>query len=473
MPDRPQVVELPYQCDSVVYFAALKPLPSPIWLDSCQPLSQQGRYDIMAADPPTILTTQGDTTTIQYAESQTESLDDPFVLLEQHLPSACPVAVFHGESLPFCGGALGYFGYDLGRRLESIPAHAKADLSLPDMHFGIYPWAVITDHLRQKCVLVAQPEIDTRPILARLMARQDLKSILEYENISFNINNFKGSFNKQHYFQKFDKIQKHILEGDCYQINFAQRFSADYQGDPLAGYLALRAKLPSPFAGYLPLEDGALLCLSPERFIACHDGIATTSPIKGTIARGDTPEEDESNQAALSNSDKDRAENLMIVDLLRNDLSKTCREVKTPTLFELQSFANVHHLVSTITGRIRPGVSVLDVLRAAFPGGSITGAPKVRAMSIIDELEPHRRGPYCGSLGYISACGRMDSNIAIRTVICDRGRMHCYGGGGIVADSGAESEYQESITKVALLMRTLEQEFGKPRDNLPDGTGDK
>jgi para-aminobenzoate synthetase component 1 len=461
MLDQPQVVELPYQRDSVVFFTALKSLPDPIWLDSCQPMSQQGRYDILAAAPHSRVTTRGDITTIVRHGDTSQSPEDPFTLLEQLLPTPCEAAVLDGEALPFCGGALGYFGYDLGRRLESIPAHAEADLSLPDMHFGLYSWAVISDHQRQKSVLVAQPEVDTRPVLARLNAQHDLKLILEYDSKSLNISDFEGCSDKQHYFQKFDSIQKHILEGDCYQVNFAQRFSATYQGDPLAGYLALRAQLPSPFAGYVPLENGALLCLSPERFIACDDGIATTSPIKGTIARGRTPEEDKKHQVTLSNSDKDRAENLMIVDLLRNDLSKTCREVKTPTLFELQSFANVHHLVSTITGRLRPGVSSLDVLRAAFPGGSITGAPKVRAMSIIDELEPYRRGPYCGSLGYISACGRMDSNIAIRTVICDQGRMHCYGGGGIVADSDAESEYQESVTKVALLLRTLEREFGR------------
>ncbi|WP_041523215.1 aminodeoxychorismate synthase component I [Gilvimarinus agarilyticus] len=472
MPHRPQVVELPYQQDSVAYFAMLTTLPYPVWLDSCQPMSQHGRYDILAADPLSRITTVGDTSHIVSGDTRRHSHADPFVLLQELLPSHCPPAEFDGEALPFCGGALGYFGYDLGRRLESIPAHAKADISLPDMHFGIYAWAIITDHLHQKTVLVAQPKIDIGPILALLTSPTNLKSFLEKTNKSFIIKRFRESSNKKHYFEKFDTIQKHILEGDCYQINFAQRFSSQYEGDPLAGYLALRAKLPSPFAGFMPLDEGAILCLSPERFIACRDGKATTSPIKGTIARGATPEQDQQNQATLSASTKDRAENLMIADLLRNDLSKTCREVKTPRLFELQSFANVHHLVSTITGRIRPDKNALDVLRAAFPGGSITGAPKVRAMSIIDELEPYRRGPYCGSLGYISACGSSDTNIAIRTVIGNAGQLHCYGGGGIVADSEAESEYQESITKVALLLRTLEESFNAKAANLPNGTGD-
>ncbi|WP_049721771.1 aminodeoxychorismate synthase component I [Gilvimarinus polysaccharolyticus] len=472
MHDQPQVIELLYQRDSVVYFMALKQLPYPIWLDSCQPMSQQGRYDIIAAEPNSRIITCGKTTVIECGNSTTESLEDPFVLLQQQLPSTCTNAVLDGEPLPFCGGLLGYFGYDLGRRLESLPSCATVDMTLPDMHFGFYPWAIVTDHQRQKSVLVAQPGVDTDRIVSLINARQELKSNLEKDGISFEISKFKGNSNKQHYFQKFDLIQKHILEGDCYQINFAQRFSALYRGDPLAGYLALRAQLPSPFAGYIPLDEGALLCISPERFIACADGKATTSPIKGTIARGETLEQDQHNRAILQSSAKDRAENLMIVDLLRNDLSKTCRKVATPTLFELQSFANVHHLVSTVTGHVRPNTGALDVLRAAFPGGSITGAPKVRAMAIIDELEPYRRGPYCGSLGYISACGRMDTNIAIRTVICNKGQLHCYGGGGIVADSVAESEYQESITKVALLLRTLESEFGTGC-NLPNGVSDQ
>jgi para-aminobenzoate synthetase component 1 len=459
MPDQPQVIALPYQRDTLVYFNAIKHLPYPVWLDSCQPDSQQGRYDIIAAEPHTRVVTSGELTTVWRHGTAQKSPADPFALLQQQLPKRCNAALLEGEPLPFCGGALGYWGYDLARRLETLPSQAQADITLPDMHFGIYSWAVVVDHQRQKAALVAQPGANIAEQQAQLTAKTNLKPILGYGNKPFKISSFKQTLNKLDYIKKFDTIQKHILDGDCYQINFAQRFSADYHGDPLAGYLALRAALPSPFAGFLPLEQGALLCVSPERFIACANSQATTSPIKGTIARGATEAADQHNQRLLAGSAKDRAENLMIVDLLRNDLSKTCREVNTPALFELQSFANVHHLVSTITGRMRPGHSALDVLRAAFPGGSITGAPKVRAMSIIDELEPYRRGPYCGSLGYLSACGQMDTNIAIRTVMCDQAQLHCYGGGGIVADSTAESEYQESITKVALLMRTLEDRF--------------
>jgi para-aminobenzoate synthetase component 1 len=210
----------------------------------------------------------------------------------------------------------------------------------------------------------------------------------------------------------------------------------------------------------MQLETGAVLSLSPERFIQVRGSEVETKPIKGTIKRGITPEEDAANAQWLQNSQKNRAENVMIVDLLRNDLSKHCANVRVPKLCELQTFANVHHLVSTVTGELKANASAIDVLRDAFPGGSITGAPKIRAMEIIEELEPTRRSLYCGSLGYISADGQMDTSIAIRTLVCDGNKIHCWGGGGIIADSETDQEYRESIAKVKVLMDTLEREFG-------------
>ncbi|RZK97799.1 MAG: aminodeoxychorismate synthase component I, partial [Pedobacter sp.] len=267
--------------------------------------------------------------------------------------------------------------------------------------------------------------------------------------------------NVDDYCLAIQKIQSYILAGDCYQVNFAQRFSTEFEGDTLVAYLQLRDSLPSPFSAYIELASGAILSLSPERFIKLEKNRAETKPIKGTIARGKTPAEDSANANILSGSLKDRAENLMIVDLLRNDLSKTCTNVKVPELFSLQSFANVHHLVSTVTGTLQQGYTALDLFATSFPGGSITGAPKIRAMEIIEELEPVRRSVYCGSVGYISACGNMDTNIAIRTLVCDQHKIHCWGGGGIVADSKADNEYQESIAKVSVLLETLEHYFNK------------
>ncbi|UTF60599.1 aminodeoxychorismate synthase component I [Gilvimarinus sp. DA14] len=461
---QPQVTPIPYLADSSAYLNCLRYHPLPIWLDSCHPYTQQGRYDILAAAPSLELITRGNQTLVrqQLRDNHSEeylSAADPFSLLDTHMPAPCEAAVYDGEVLPFCGGALGYLSYDLGRRLEAIPSIAEADSTLADMHMGIYQWALVIDHKRRTAALVAQPGVDTTSIMALISPLPDLKSILEKSGNSFKINNFENCINKEDYIEKFDIIQKHILEGDTYQINYAQRFCAPYGGDPYLGYLKLRQTSPAPFAGFMGLGDNAILSLSPERFIACRNRVATTSPIKGTAARHADPSQDAQSAATLSKSEKDQAENLMIVDLLRNDLSRCCRQVEVPKLFELQSFANVHHLVSTITGVLKPEKSAIDLLRAAFPGGSITGAPKVRAMEIIETLESHRRGPYCGSLSYISACGSMDSNIAIRTISCDQGRLLCWGGGGIVADSTCESEYQESITKVALLIRTLEENF--------------
>lgn len=463
MPHSPKVIVVPYHADSRVYFLALQDLPYPVWLDSCQPASERGRYDIIAAEPTTLLTTRAGESLIQDLtgrEPDRRSHQDPFTLINELMPPVCQSAQLDAERLPFCGGAIGFFGYDLARQLERLPSLAKADLSLPDLHIGLYPWALVIDHETQTSAIVALPGADTRLAESRLNAETHLKSFLEKDAEPFKINRFDSNINIDSYIEKFDTIQEHILEGDCYQVNFAQRFSANFSGDPLAAYLSLRLASPAPFAGFIPLENGAIASVSPERFIDCDDGLASTSPIKGTAPRDPDPSQDKRNARALENSEKDRAENLMIVDLLRNDLSRCCEQVNVPTLFELQSFANVHHLVSTIEGRLKPGETPLSLLRAAFPGGSITGAPKIKAMEIIESLESHKRGPYCGSLGYISACGRMDTSIAIRTLVFDNGRVHCWGGGGIVADSTAEAEYQESLTKVTLLMRTLEAAFG-------------
>lgn len=431
----------------------MRHLPGALWLDSCHALSQQGRYDILSADPQVTLITRGSNTQLHTAAGESLNLaDDPFTLLRQWLPARhqLPAAYQH---LPFCGGALGYWSYDLVRRIETLPTLALDDLALPDMYVGIYPWAVVVDHQQQQAWLVALADVDTSALLQKL-----LSPVKKPEN-SFTISEFEGNLKKEDYLQKLARIQAHIRAGDCYQVNFAQRFSADYQGDPLSAYLTLRSANPAPFAAYMEWDGGVLLCHSPERFITCRDGKVLTSPIKGTIGRADTAEEDQRRQEQLLASPKDRAENLMIVDLLRNDLSRSCQQVQVPKLFELQSFTTVHHLVSTVTAVLKPEEDCLSLLRAAFPGGSITGAPKVRAMEIIDQLEPHRRGPYCGSLGYISADGSMDTNIAIRTLVGDGQRLHCYGGGGIVADSDPEAEYQESLTKIAVLMQTLTECF--------------
>jgi len=462
-----RVTPVAYYPNSANWFVQIRHLAMPIWLDSCYPHSRYGRFDIISAAPALTFKTYGELTHINRDGNLENSLENPFELLKQYLPKNQS----HHELIPFCGGALGYFSYDLGRRLETLPARAAQDIALPDMCVGIYPWAIVQDHHEQKAWLMINPglanaynflEIESICAPGSQSARfHDLKQNLKIDQKPFKINGFESNLKVDDYRAAIHKIKSYIAAGDCYQVNFAQRFSADFAGDTFHAYLKLRESLPSPFSAYMELSDGAILSLSPERFIRLEQNLAETKPIKGTIARGKTADEDKANAKALSSSLKDRAENVMIVDLLRNDLSKTCSDVKVPELFGLQSFANVHHLVSTVTGNLNEGKNAFDLLATSFPGGSITGAPKIRAMEIIEELEPVRRSVYCGSLGYISACGNMDTNIAIRTLVCDNNKIYCWGGGGIVADSEVENEYQESIAKVNVLLETLEQHFKK------------
>ncbi|WP_439510817.1 aminodeoxychorismate synthase component I [Marinimicrobium koreense] len=455
----PRVCSLPYFVDSAHWFACLADWEAPVWLDSGHPGSHYGRFDILAAEPHTQLTGRDAHCDIQRRGQPSERRESPPLDVVREL---MPAPLSPLAEIPFATGAIGYFGYDLARRLERLPEQAAADITLPDLWLGFYDWAVVQDHQTAQAYLVTRPEQDIEPLRARLLAREPekaLENFLEETGNRFNINAFKAELSAYSYHKKLNRILDYIHAGDCYQINLAQRFHADYQGNPARAFLALRQALPSPFSGFIPLADGAVISLSPERFIALHDGQAETRPIKGTAPRRSDPEADRAEAQALAQSAKNRAENLMIVDLLRNDLSKSCHNVRTPKLFELQSFANVHHLVSTVTGELNPDADALTLLGGSFPGGSITGAPKVRAMEIIEELEPVRRSVYCGSLGYLSADGNMDTSIAIRTLVCNQGRIYCWGGGGIVADSEPESEYEESWNKVRVLMETLEREF--------------
>ncbi|MEH6825734.1 MAG: aminodeoxychorismate synthase component I [Motiliproteus sp.] len=259
------------------------------------------------------------------------------------------------------------------------------------------------------------------------------------------------------YASAFRKVKRYLQAGDCYQVNLTREFSVPTCGDSWQGYQRLRNISAAPFSAYLNLPWGQVLSVSPERFIRVQGAAVETAPIKGTRPRSANPAQDRALAAELAASHKDKAENLMIVDLMRNDLGKHCRvgSVRVPRLFEVQSFATVHHLVSTITATLSPGTQSTDLLRGAFPGGSITGAPKIRAMAIIDELEPHRRGVYCGSIGYIGYDGNMDTNIAIRTLVQAQGQAAFWAGGGIVHDSQLDAEYQETLDKAAAMLRLM------------------
>ena len=330
------------------------------------------------------------------------------------------------------------------------------------MRIGRYLWALIIDHSARQCQLVFHSNCSEQlrnQIVQRFTKKSQASPDTTKAQNEFSLSEqFKATLSQQQYQQSIRRIKDYISSGDCYQTNFTQHFSAPFKGDLWSAYLSLRNRVASPYSAFWQWNDQALLCLSPERFVQSLDNHVETKPIKGTARRGTSVAEDQQLAEQLINSPKDRAENLMIVDLLRNDLGKNCESgsIAVPKLFELESFPNVHHLVSTVTGKLAGNSSPLNLLRDCFPGGSITGAPKKRAMQIIEELEPVKRSAYCGSIGYISANNRMDTNIAIRTVIADGDKLHCWGGGGIVADSEEDREYQESIDKISALLEALE-----------------
>ena len=443
---------LSYFEDSSQLFAPIANKPWSVFLDSGFPYSEQGRYDIISTDPITTIVTTGQKTKITNQGEVTYSDKDPFVLVKQYLNNDFqPI-----KGLPFNGGALGYFSYDLARRLEKIPVTAKDEENLAEMAVGIYSWAVIVDHHKKQSWLVGNGV--AKKDWNRLIEQFNSLSATEAESFSV-LDNTQSNMDKRSYNQAFEKIKHYLKEGDSYQVNLAQRFFCSCLGDPWLAYKRLREINSAPFSAYLNYPDVQVLSSSPERFLKVNDAKVETKPIKGTRPRVQDLEQDEKQKEALRQSKKDRAENVMIVDLLRNDLSKNCRSgsVKVPVLFDVESFATVHHLVSTVTGVLNKGQHALDLLKNCFPGGSITGAPKIRSMEIIEELEPNRRGLYCGAIGYIGFDGNMDTNIVIRTLIHSENVIRFWAGGGIVYDSVMEEEYQESLDKAAALLDLLEQ----------------
>ncbi len=444
---------LPYFADSATLFSSIADLPWAVFLDSGYPASQQGRYDIIAAEPVCTLITQGDITTISTASETVTSSADPFALLKQQLQQF-PHNAEAGD-LPFNGGAIGYFGYDLARRLEKLPVIAAAAEHIADMAVAIYSWAVVIDHQQQSSVLVVQ---GGDPQQWQHLQNRFSQLPTAMPTSTFQVTSpVLANMDKAAYSAAFERIKYYLQEGDCYQVNLAQRFAAECSGNPWLAYLCLRELNAAPFSAYLNLPEVQVLSSSPERFLKLRAGLVETKPIKGTLPRKRDAREDQQQIQLLQNSPKDRAENLMIVDLLRNDLGKACTHgsVRVPKLFAVETYTTVHHLVSTVTGELAANQHAADLLKSCFPGGSITGAPKIRAMEVIEELEPHRRGVYCGAIGYIGFDGNMDTNIAIRTLVHSQGSIRFWAGGGIVNDSEVDAEYQECFDKAAAMLAVL------------------
>jgi para-aminobenzoate synthetase component 1 len=481
VPSTPIVEELVPTPNAWQVFQRLTSLPQAIFLDSALADSQLGRYSFVTADPFEWLRSQSRGSVTESNQRATQS-SNPFDLLAARLKHYQTDTL---ESLPpFQGGAAGLFGYDLCHHLERLPRPRFDDFRIPDLAVGFYDWVASFDHQSGQAWLISTgfPETDPHRRGRRAGRRlKQIKRLLSKHQVdpshgrslsaggrltprelaaALPVPNLPGllsNFSRSEYLQAVRRVIEYLGAGDCFQVNLAQRLLFPADGAPCDLYGRLRARNSAPFAGYFDLGNFAIASASPERFLSCREGVVETRPIKGTMPRGHNFAHDRAMLEKLAASSKDRAENVMIVDLLRNDLGRVCSygSIHVPRLCEVESHPFVHHLVSEVRGRLRPGLRPIDLLKAAFPGGSVTGAPKIRAMEIIAELEPTARGPYCGSLGYIGFDGAMDTNILIRTFTIGRGWVQFPVGGGIVADSIPEAEYDETWHKAEGLLRAL------------------
>jgi para-aminobenzoate synthetase component 1 len=465
-PALPLISALDSATDSVQAFKRLRHLPHCLFLDSAMQHRQLGRYSFVAADPFDYLT---------FACDGSDGLASLSTKLAAFGAKTIP------QLPPFQGGAAGLFSYDLNRSLETIPAATIDEFHMPALAIGLYDVVVAFDHQMDRTWIISQgyPETDEQARRQRaadrieefrtaLLCKDELDTAAGAEETidrrdlcrQYSVTDdplLTSNFSKSAYLQTVQRAIDYVYAGDIFQVNLAQRLLYPAHTDSLSLYLRLRERNPAPFAGYFDLGQFQVISASPERFMACRDGWVETRPIKGTRQRVLSPEADLFSGGDLMSSEKDRAENVMIVDLLRNDLSRVCNadSVKVTRLCALEVYQFVQHLVSTVRGKIRQDKSALDLVRASFPGGSITGAPKIRAMEIISELEPTARGAYCGSLGYIGFDGVMDLSILIRTVTAGRGWWQIPVGGGIVAQSIPQHEYDETWHKAHGMLHAL------------------
>jgi para-aminobenzoate synthetase component I len=482
----PTIEELVPAPDPIECCERLEQLPYRLLLESAARETRLGRYSFLTADPVFIVRSRGAHTDIVDCMSgaTTTTNEDALAgvrrLVAPHrFPSVPGVP-------PFQGGIAGFIAYDWGLTLERLPEPRFDDLGLPDTLLCLYDWVLAWDHVTSRAWLISTgvPAIESAARVARARERaSDVIGLLrgDSKGSTAGPNNrtrptnvapayhveggwwrsgldLRSSFTRGAYLDAVARVREYIFAGDIFQANLSQRFEAPLEGSAWELYRRLRSRNAAPFAAFLESPEAVVVSASPERFLRVDAaGHVETRPIKGTRPRGVGPEHDAALGQALAESAKDRAENLMIVDLMRNDLSRVCapHTVRVSELFSLERYATVHHLVSTVVGDLEPGRDALHLLRAAFPGGSITGAPKLRAMEIIAELEPSRRGVYCGSIGYWSLTGELDTNIAIRTAIVQGDRVYFSAGGGIVADSDPASEYEETLDKARGLIDAL------------------
>ncbi len=433
------------------------------FLDSAMDVQRLGKYSFIGYDPFLTIENKANVTVVLENGNDICFDNNPLDVVKKYLSQ---YKIKNDTGLPFVGGAVGFLSYDLCHYIEKLPKTAVDDLQLPDLIMGFYDGIVIIDHITGK-VYAASAGLPVGGAAAARLKLDAIKSRIErntikdlsYLDISFenNIPKLVANFTQEQYYKSIEKAKKYIECGDIYQMNMTQRFSTQINKHPINIYERLRIINPAPFAAYLNYNNFKIVGSSPERFLQIRNRKVETRPIKGTLPRGKSPEEDLLNREKLYNSVKDRAENLMIVDLMRNDLGRVCEfgSVGVPELFCVEQYSTVFHLVSTVIGVLREDKDAVDCIKATFPGGSITGAPKIRAMEIIDELEPTCRHLYTGSIGYIGFDGDMDINIVIRTILIKEDIAYYQVGGGIVWDSEAEKEYQETLDKGEALKKVL------------------
>lgn len=447
---------LPYRQDSAALFDAFARRPWSIFLDSGHPFDPRGRFDFIAAEPTATLWQRDAMAWIDQGAGVRPEALAPLDAVRRLMPRPGPAA-----GPDFRGGLLGYFGYDLAPQIDArLPAPADPEPSAwPDMALGLYPWLLRVDHHKRQTQLLdsgiaAIPE----PQWQRLIQVFSRPTPRPPPAPLRGVGPVQSPLERPAYARAFARIQRYLRAGDCYQVNLARGFRQQTAGDAWSGYLRLRRRRPAPFGAFFATPWGEVLSNSPERFLQVRAGRVLTSPIKGTRPRGADPQHDRALAQELLASAKDRAENLMITDLLRNDLGKVCApgSIRAEAFCALESFPTVHHLVSRISGRLRPENDALSLLAGAFPGGSITGAPKRRAMEIIAELEPEARTLYCGAIGYLGLNGDMDLNIAIRTLTHAHGEARYWAGGGIVMDSDCDQEFEETQHKARAFSELLQ-----------------
>lgn len=447
-------------------FAAIKDSPYCFFLDSSLVSEKLGRYSFLGCDPFLIFRSRSGRITLEHKDGRIEtSGGNPFEALRAVFDRYRVGTV---KGIPFVSGGVGYFSYDLKKFVEELPDISMDDLELPDCIICFYDTVVTYDNITGRCFISSSGLPEEDPEKNAVRARERLKGLkrklscgpsrLKAGSYFAEDGSLRSNFSKDAYIKAIQKAKEYIKRGDIYQVNLSQRFSAEIDVDPFALYSHLRKVSPAPFSSYLGFGDVAILSSSPERFLLADQGRIETRPIKGTRPRGRDPVSDKALEKELLLSPKDRAEHVMIVDLERNDLGRVCEygSVRPEEFVILERYANVFHLVSTVSGRLKRGISPIDCLLAAFPGGSITGAPKIRAMEIIEELEPVKRSVYTGAIGYISFDGRIDTSIVIRTFVIKKNMAYFQVGGGIVADSDPELEYEETLHKAKGLMEALE-----------------